>query len=98
MIGTRGNAYLGMNRRGRRRLARMRNCLRRMPPYYRNGWNRFRVRWHTPERMVRILGRLVSRMLRQPGAVCRTSIVADKAWRCREMEYPLVDWGGMACE
>lgn len=62
-------------------------------PAYGNGWPGIRVRWCTGQMKTHLIHREVNRLKGELGALQYVGIAADEAWRCKDDQYPLVDWG-----
>lgn len=63
-----------------------------IPPYG-NGWPGIRVRWCTGQLKTHLISKEVNRLKGELGALHYVGIAADEAWRCKDEQYPLVDWG-----
>ena len=57
------------------------------------GWPGFRVRWCTGRLKVRLIEKEITRLKKDRNVVQYIGIAADEAWRCKDKNYPLVDWG-----
>lgn len=62
-------------------------------PLYGNGWPGPKVRWCTGQLKTHLIDREVNRLKAEKHALHYVGIAADEAWRCKEEQYPLVDWG-----
>ena len=74
-----------------------RRCLERrarlgVPPYG-NGWPGVKVRWCTGQLKTHRISRELNRLKGQYQLQQYVGIAADEAWRCKNLNYPLVDWG-----
>lgn len=58
-----------------------------------NGWPGIRVRWCTGQLKTHLISKEVNRLKKERDAIHYVGIAADEAWRCKEEEYPLVEWG-----
>lgn len=63
-----------------------------IPPYG-NGWPGIRVRWCTGQLKTHLISKEVNRLKREKNALHYIGIAADEAWRCKNEQYPLVEWG-----
>lgn len=63
-----------------------------IPPYG-NGWPGIKVRWCTGQLKTHLLSKEVNRLKKERSALQYIGIAADEAGRCRDEQYPLVDWG-----
>ena len=63
-----------------------------IPPYG-NGWPGIRVRWCTGQLKTHLINKEVNRLKGELGALHYVGIAADESWRCKDEQYPLVDWG-----
>lgn len=58
-----------------------------------NGWPGIRVRWCTGQLKTHLISKEVNRLKQEKNALHYVGIAADEAWRCKDEQYPLVDWG-----
>ena len=65
---------------------------RGLPPYG-NGWPGPKVRWCTGRLKARPIEKEIKRLKKEKSAVQYIGIAADEAWRCKDAQYPLVEWG-----
>lgn len=63
-----------------------------IPPYG-NGWPGAKVRWCTGQLKTHLLTKEVNRLKNEKSALHFVGIAADEAQRCKEEQYPLVEWG-----
>lgn len=63
-----------------------------IPPYG-NGWPGIRVRWCTGYLKTHLINKEVNRLKGKYDALHYVGIAADEAWRCKDEQYPLVEWG-----
>lgn len=73
------------------------SCLERrsrlgIPPFG-NGWPGIRVRWCTGQLKTHLITKEVNRLKGELGALHYVGIASDEAWRCKDDQYPLVEWG-----
>lgn len=73
------------------------SCLERrsrlgIPPFG-NGWPGIRVRWCTGQLKTHLITKEVNRLNGELGALHYVGIAWDEAWRCKDDQYPLVEWG-----
>lgn len=68
------------------------NRLNHGAPLYGNGWPGIRVRWCTGQLKTHLINKEVNRLKGELGALHYVGIAADEAWRCKNEQYPLVDW------
>ena len=57
------------------------------------GWPGIRVRWCTGQLKTHLIAKEVNRLKGEHGALHYVGIAADEAWRCKDEQYPLVEWG-----
>lgn len=57
------------------------------------GWPGIRVRWCTGQLKTHLIEKEVNRLKGEHGALHCIGIAADEAWRCKDEQYPLVEWG-----
>lgn len=69
------------------------NRLRLGIPLYGNGWPGVRVRWCTGQLKTHLMEKEANRLKAEKNALHYVGIAADEAQRCKEKEYPLVEWG-----
>ena len=62
-------------------------------PLYGNGWPGIRVRWCTGQLKTHLIEKEVNRLKGQYHALHYVGIAADEAKRCKNEQYPLVEWG-----
>ena len=62
-----------------------------IPPYG-NGWPGIKVRWCTGQLKTHLISKEVNRLKKEKNALHYVGIAADEAWRCKDEQYPLVDW------
>ena len=62
-----------------------------IPPYG-NGWPGIKVRWCTGQLKTHLISKEVNRLKKEKNALPYVGIAADEAWRCKDEQYPLVDW------
>lgn len=72
------------------------SCLERrsqlgIPPFG-NGWPGIRVRWCTGQLKTHLITKEVNRLKGELGALHYVGIASDEAWRCKDDQYPLVEW------
>lgn len=60
---------------------------------YGNGWPGVKVRWCTGYLKTHLIQKEVNRLKKEKDALHFVGIAADEAHRCKEEQYPLVDWG-----
>lgn len=63
-----------------------------IPPYG-NGWPGIRVRWCTGQLKTHLINKEVNRLKGAHQLQQYVGIAADEAHRCKDLHYPLVDWG-----
>ena len=63
-----------------------------VPPYG-NGWPGIRVRWCTGQLKTHLITKEVNRLKGEYHALHYVGIAADEAKRCKNEQYPLVEWG-----
>jgi 3'-phosphoadenosine 5'-phosphosulfate sulfotransferase (PAPS reductase)/FAD synthetase len=63
-----------------------------IPPYG-NGWPGAKVRWCTGQLKIKLIDREVNRLKKEKNALHFVGIAADEAQRCKQEQYPLVEWG-----
>ena len=57
------------------------------------GWPGIRVRWCTGQLKTHLIAKEVNRLKGEHGALHYVGIAEDEAWRCKDEQYPLVEWG-----
>ncbi len=62
-------------------------------PLYGYGWPGVKVRWCTGQLKTHLITKEVNRLKGQHQLQQYVGIAADEAWRCKGLNYPLVDWG-----
>lgn len=62
-------------------------------PLYGNGWPSMAVRWCTGQLKTHLLTKEVNRLKAEKKALHYVGIAADEAVRCKNEQYPLVEWG-----
>lgn len=62
-------------------------------PLYGNGWPGIRVRWCTGQMKTHLIQKEANRLKVGKKVLHYVGIAADEAWRCKNEEYPLVEWG-----
>lgn len=77
----------------KQRQSSLENRARQGVPPYGNGWPGIRVRWCTGQLKTHLICKEVNRLKGEYGAIHYVGIAADEAWRCKDDQYPLVDWG-----
>lgn len=68
------------------------NRARQGIPPYGNGWPGIKVRWCTGQLKTHLISKEVNRLKGEFGALHYVGIADDEAWRCKEEQYPLVEW------
>ena len=63
-----------------------------VPPYG-NGWPGIKVRWCTGQLKTHQINKELTRLKGQHRLQQYVGIAADEAHRCKDLHYPLVDWG-----
>ena len=63
-----------------------------IPPYG-NGWPGIKVRWCTGQLKTHPMNKALNRLKAQHQIQRYVGIAADEAWRCKGLNYPLVEWG-----
>ena len=63
-----------------------------IPPYG-NGWPGMRVRWCTGQLKTHLITKELNRLKGKHQLQQYIGIAADEAWRCKGLNYPLVEWG-----
>lgn len=58
-----------------------------------NGWPGIRVRWCTGQLKTHLISKEVNRLKGEYQALHYVGIAADEAVRCKNEQYPLVEWG-----
>lgn len=58
-----------------------------------NGWPGARVRWCTGQLKTHLMNKEVNRLKGKYNALHYIGIAADEAHRCKDGQYPLVEWG-----
>ena len=58
-----------------------------------NGWPGIRVRWCTGQLKTHLMSKGVNRLKAEKNALHYIGIAADEAHRCKDAQYPLVEWG-----
>lgn len=61
-------------------------------PVYGNGWPGIKVRWCTGQLKTHLITKEVNRLKKERNALHYIGIAVDEAKRCKEEQYPLVDW------
>lgn len=62
-------------------------------PLYGNGWPGIKVRWCTGQLKTHLITREINRMKAGKNVLSYIGIAADEAKRCKDKQYPLVEWG-----
>ena len=57
------------------------------------GWPGIRIRWCTGLLKTHLIAKEVNRLKGEHGALHYVGIAEDEAWRCKDEQYPLVEWG-----
>lgn len=57
------------------------------------GWPGMRVRWCTGQLKTHLITKELNRLKGKHQLQQYIGIAADEAWRCKELNYPLVEWG-----
>ena len=63
-----------------------------IPPFG-NGWPGARVRWCTGQLKTHLITKEVNHLKQEKNALHYVGIAADEARRCKQEQYPLVEWG-----
>lgn len=77
----------------KQKLSCLENRARLGIPPYGNGWPGMKVRWCTGQLKTHLLTKEVNRLKSEKSALHFVGIAADEAQRCKEEQYPLVEWG-----
>ena len=77
----------------KQKLSCLENRARLGIPPYGNGWPGIRVRWCTGQLKTHQISKELNRLKGQHRLQQYVGIAADEAWRCKGLNYPLVDWG-----
>ena len=56
------------------------------------GWPGMKVRWCTGQLKTHLISKEVNRLKKEKNALHYVGIAADEAWRCKNEQYPLVEW------
>ncbi len=62
-------------------------------PTYGNGWPGIKVRWCTGQLKVKLIDKELKQLKAEKNVLHYIGIAADEAWRCKDKQYPLVEWG-----
>lgn len=62
-------------------------------PLYGNGWPGITVRWCTGQLKTHLINKEVNRLKAEKNALHYVGIAADEVKRCKQEQYPLVEWG-----
>ena len=89
---TQGFEYLMFDEPKTRACALERRKKLGVPPYG-NGWPGIRVRWCTGQLKTHLITKEVNRLKGEYHALHYVGIAADEAKRCKNEQYPLVEWG-----
>lgn len=77
----------------KQKLSCLENRARLGIPPYGNGWPGMKVRWCTGQLKTHLLTKEVNRLKSEKSALHFVGIAADEAQRCKQEQYPLVEWG-----
>ena len=57
------------------------------------GWPGIRTRWCTGQLKTHLIGKEINQIKAEHNVLQYVGIAADEAWRCKDKQYPLVDYG-----
>ena len=69
------------------------NRLKKGIPLYGNGWSGIKVRWCTGQLKTHLITREVNRLKAGKKVLHYIGIATDEVKRCKDKQYPLVEWG-----